>query len=84
MLTPREHASGLYTAAMSMGTTIPLGVDAEEVTASRREFVNRALIAVQRALAGPERRFAVEPDDESLRAMLANIGHRHAKVLSTE
>jgi len=76
MLTPRESALGVYTAARGMGRGTVRGADMREVTTERIRFIDNAVSVVQRAIDGPPKQFVREPDDDSLRAMLTNLQHQ--------
>jgi hypothetical protein len=80
MLTPREQASGVFTTASSMGTRRVRGADMEQVIADRLAFLDNAEQIISSALAGPPRRFAVEPDDDSLNAMLTQVQARRGAI----
>lgn len=83
MLTAREAALGVFNAVRSMGTGGVRGADMRDVEASRLATVDRAIGTVQRALDGPPRCLCREPDDESLRVMLAALRERRQALTTT-
>jgi hypothetical protein len=64
MLTAREHASSIFTACRSLGTTSVRRGDMAEVTKGRLALLDKAILAVESAYAS-ERQFIGEPDDNS-------------------
>jgi hypothetical protein len=80
---PREVAADVYSAAIGAGMSSVLGADMDEVRAARIGACDRAERAINAALAGPERRFFVEPDDARLRRWRLQLQRRRDALQPT-